>query len=158
MRCLHLKSLNEKVSHRLIEDLASKQDMSEVATTAPPHKLEPCREVGRVQEASDARRRHEDLQHSRQDVKDARIARMVLAPAMRGDGAANALTNSPTPNCTPPEGTLASHTTITWWQRGSSAAAVTELVGIRWAGFGAGTSRADITDPWRAPPPAAGIH
>ena len=35
------------------------------------------------------------------------IARMVLAPAMRGDGAANALTNSPTPNCTPPEGTLA---------------------------------------------------
>ena len=48
-------------------------------------------------------------------VKIWKIARMVLPPAMRGDGAANALTNSPTPNCTPPEGTLASHnTTITW--------------------------------------------
>ena len=80
---------------------------------------------------------------------------MVLAPAMRGDGAANALTNSPTPNCTPPEGTLlARHSAA---QRGGSGSAV--LVGIRWAGFGAGTSGADITDPWRAPaPPAAGIH
>ena len=135
--------------------------MSEVAATAPSDKLEPGGEVGGVQETSDARRRNKDLQHNWfQDLEeDARIGRtMVLAPAMRGDGAANALTNSPTPNCTPPEGTLASHTTITWWQRGSSAAAVTELVGIRWAGFGAGTSRADITDPWRAPPPAAGIH
>ena len=63
----------EKFSHRLIEDLASKQDMSEVAATAPPDKLEPGGEVGRVQEASDARRRNKDLQHSRQDLEDARL-------------------------------------------------------------------------------------
>ena len=98
-----------KLSHRLIEDLASKQDMSEVATTASPDKLEPGGEVGRVEETSDPRRRHQNLQQGHcQDSEDA-IARMVLPPAMRGDGAANALTNSPTPNCTPPEGTLAQH-------------------------------------------------
>ena len=143
----------EQFSHRLIEDLASKQDMSQVAATAPPHKLEPGGEVGGVKEPSDARGRHEDLQQGqRQDSEDA-IARTVLPPAMRGDGAANALTNSPTPNCTPPEGTLAPHSAA--MQRGGSGSV---RVGIRWAGFGAGTSRADITDPWRAAPPAAGIH
>ena len=99
--------IRKKFSHRLIEDLASKQDMSEVAATAPPYKLEPGREVGGVKKTSDARGRHKDLQQGHcQDLEDA-IARMVLPPAMRGDGAANALTNSPTPNCTPPEGTLA---------------------------------------------------
>ena len=51
-----------KVSHRLIEDLASEQDMSEVASTTPPDELEPRGEVGGVQEAADACRRHEDLQ------------------------------------------------------------------------------------------------
>ena len=87
--------------------------MSQVAATTPPHKLEPGGEVGGVEETSDARRRNEDLQEGHcQDSKDA-IARMVLPPAMRGDGAANALTNSPTPNCTPPEGTLARHSAAT---------------------------------------------
>ena len=70
-----LEVKTKSCSHRLIEDLASKQDMSEVAATTPPDKLQPCGEVGCVQEASDARGRHQDLQrHSRQDVKeDARL-------------------------------------------------------------------------------------
>ena len=68
-----MQGLKKSFSHRLIEDLASKQDMSEVAATAPPDKLEPGGEVGRVQEASDARRRNKDLQHSCQDLEDARL-------------------------------------------------------------------------------------
>ena len=56
--------IRKKFSHCLIEDLASKQDMSEVAATAPSDKLQPCGEVGCVQEASDARGRHKDLQHN----------------------------------------------------------------------------------------------
>lgn len=36
--------------------------MSEVASTAPPDELEPRGEVGGVQEAADACRRHKDLQ------------------------------------------------------------------------------------------------
>ena len=67
----NLNDEKEKFSHRLIEDLASKQDMSEVAATAPPDKLEPGGEVGGVEEPSDARRRHKDLQQGhRQDLED----------------------------------------------------------------------------------------
>ena len=36
--------------------------MSEVASTTPPDELEPRGEVGGVQEAADACRRHKDLQ------------------------------------------------------------------------------------------------
>ena len=54
--------------------------MSEVAATAPPDKLEPGGEVGRVQEASDARRRNKDLQHSRQDLEDARLQDCINTP------------------------------------------------------------------------------